>query len=99
MQYLNPVGSGPSLKTCPRWASHRLHFTSVRRMPWLRSSSSSTNSAFAGAVKLGHPHPESNFDSDRNNGCPQHTHLYVPAVWVPSYSPVWVVSFPFCRVT
>jgi len=29
MQYRRPVGSGPSSNTWPRWASHRLHNTSV----------------------------------------------------------------------
>lgn len=29
MQYLSPVGLGPSSKTCPRWLPHSLHDTSV----------------------------------------------------------------------
>src|SRR6266478_8192160 len=49
MQYRIPVGCGPSSKTCPRWASHRLHFTSVRRIPRLVSFSASTASSLAGA--------------------------------------------------
>src|SRR5713101_3090662 len=47
--YRIPVGCGPSSKTCPRWASHRRHFTSVRRIPRLVSVSASTSSSLAGA--------------------------------------------------
>ena len=39
MQYRRPVGLGPSVNTWPRWESHRLHSTSVRTMPKLRSVS------------------------------------------------------------
>src|SRR6516165_4587861 len=53
MQYRRPVGSGPSLKTWPRWPLHFEHNTSVRIMPWLRSDSSSTWLSAAGCVKLG----------------------------------------------
>ena len=38
MQYRNPVGGGPSLKTWPRWPSQRAHATAVRS-PKLKSSS------------------------------------------------------------
>src|SRR5437762_12798872 len=99
MQYRIPVGCGPSSKTCPRWASHRLHFTSVRRMPWLVSVSASTASSLAGAQKLGHPEPAWNLVSERKRGWPQQTHLYVPGVSVSSYSPVKGASVPFGLVT
>ncbi len=33
MQYRSPVGFGPSSNTCPKCASHLLHFTSVRFIP------------------------------------------------------------------
>gem|GEM_PF-3041210 len=33
IQYRSPVGSGPSSKTCPKWASHRLQRISVRIIP------------------------------------------------------------------
>jgi hypothetical protein len=33
MQYRIPVGGGPSLNRCPRWASQRAHRISVRIMP------------------------------------------------------------------
>src|SRR5882762_2152220 len=52
MQYRSPVGCGPSSKMCPRWASHLLHFTSVRRIPWLASFSASTASSLAAADTL-----------------------------------------------
>ena len=32
-QNLTPVGLGPSSKTCPRWARHSAHFTSMRWRP------------------------------------------------------------------
>ena len=37
MQYRRPVGGGPSLKTCPRWAPQRRQVTSVRTIPNDRS--------------------------------------------------------------
>ena len=35
-------------------------------------------SSLIGAKKLGQPEPDSNFVCELNNGCPQHTQLYVP---------------------
>jgi len=59
-QYRNPLGSGPSGNTCPRWLSHVLHRTSTLIIPnessfiyWMAFSS-------IGCVKLGHPELESN---------------------------------------
>ena len=76
MQYLSPVVSdGPSGKTWPRWASQLAQRTSVRRMKSARSSCSLTAAPSAGLSKLGQPVPESNFASEENNGCPQHTHM------------------------
>jgi hypothetical protein len=49
MQKRRPVGRGPSLNTCPRWLPQRRQRTSVRTMPWLASSTSSTASATAGS--------------------------------------------------
>ena len=49
MQYLSPVGSGPSSKMCPRWASQRLQSTSTRFMPWLPSVWVSTAALSTGA--------------------------------------------------
>ena len=73
MQYRNPVGRGPSGKTCPRCALQRLHITSTRRIPSARSSSVSTASLAKGAEKLGQPVPDSNFVSESNSSLPQHT--------------------------
>src|SRR5579871_6928300 len=42
MQYRNPVGAGPSSKTCPKWASHFEQRTSVRTMPYFVSRCSET---------------------------------------------------------
>jgi hypothetical protein len=39
MQYLFPVGGGPSSKTCPRWASQTAHRDSVRGMKKIDMSS------------------------------------------------------------
>src|ERR1700675_24016 len=75
MRYRKPVGVGPSSNSCPRWASHLLHFTSVRAIPWLRSVSVSTACLSTGEKKLGHPEPEVNLVSEVNNGWPQQTHL------------------------
>jgi len=33
MQYLSPVGAGPSSNTCPRWAPHFAQRASVRTIP------------------------------------------------------------------
>jgi hypothetical protein len=66
MQYLNPVGRGPSLKTWPRCDLQRLQSTSVRVIPWLVSVSTSACEGSIGAQKLGHPVPESNFVFEEN---------------------------------
>ena len=70
MQKRCPFGPGPSGKTCPRWPPQRAQVTSVRTIPRLRSSCSSTASATAGSVKLGQPVPESNFVSELNSSRP-----------------------------
>ena len=76
MQYRSPVGGGPSSNTCPKWAPHRRHVTSVRRMNIDVSTCSAIVVPFRpsiGALKLGHPQPLSNFSPERNNGSPQQT--------------------------
>jgi hypothetical protein len=75
MQYRSPVGLGPSLKTWPRWASQTLHRTSVRFMKKLESVFVSTLLSEMGAVKLGHPVPDSNLALELNRSLPQQTHL------------------------
>ena len=79
MQYLMPVGAGPSSNTWPRCAPQRAQLASVRSMPWLASGRASTESSEAGRQKLGQPVPESNFVPDSNRGAPQQAHRYVPA--------------------
>src|ERR1700675_2523468 len=70
MQYLRPVGAGPSSKTWPRCASHLLQRTSVRLIKRLLSVSVLTLASDAGAKKLGHPVPESNFASESKSVLP-----------------------------
>src|SRR4051794_39058882 len=99
MQYRNPVGLGPSSKTCPRCASHLLHKTSTRRIPWLKSVSVVTFSAATGAQKLGHPVPDSNFVSELNSLFPQQTQRYIPLSCRSWYLPVNAGSVPLLRAT
>ena len=47
MQHRSPVGSGPSLNTCPKWLSHLLQVISIRFIPKLLSLVSSTDSGRA----------------------------------------------------
>ena len=68
MQYLKPVGFGPSSKTCPKCASHFVHLTSVLVLASELSSCSDITESFIGTKKLGHPHPASNFVCDSNKG-------------------------------
>src|SRR5215213_10067512 len=83
----------------PRCESQAAHSTSVRTMPWLVSASVLTLSSSAGALKLGQPHPESNFASELNSSLPQAAHLYVPLSFVKLYSPVNGRSVAFRRAT
>ena len=73
MQYRKPVGSGPSVKTCPKCASQSAHFTSVRNTPALKSFFSRTFSAAMASQKLGQPVPESNFAFESKSALPQST--------------------------
>lgn len=73
MQYLRPVGSGPSSNTCPKWEPQLAHSTSVRRTNKLRSSFSCTRCSSMGAEKLGQPVPESYFVPDAKSSFPQTT--------------------------
>lgn len=70
MQYLNPVGAGPSLNTCPRCELAFLPRTSVRCMPWALSTFSSIESFLSGLVKLGHPVPDLNLSFELKSGSP-----------------------------
>lgn len=60
IQYRSLVGGGPSLKTWPRCASHRLHNTSILLMKKLLSGSVLILPSEITSQKLGQPVPESN---------------------------------------
>lgn len=83
MQYLLPVGLGPSSKTWPKCEPHFLQTTSVR----LSSGRSSTASEKAGSQKDGQPVPESNFVSEEKSLAPQLEHLYIPLAFSSQYFP------------
>lgn len=99
MQKRRPVGLGPSVKTCPRCPSHRLHKTSVLRIPKLVSVFISRLFLEIGAVKLGQPVPESNFVSEENSLFPQPAHTYIPFFLLRRYFPVNGRSVPFSLST
>ena len=64
MQYLFPVGFGPSSNKCPRCPPHLAQTTSTLFIPKVLSSLSSTFPLETTSQKLGHPLPESNLVSD-----------------------------------
>lgn len=99
VQYLRPVGGGPSGNTCPRWLSHLAHLISVRTMPSDRSCCSRMASSEAGAQKLGQPDPLSYFVLLENKASPQQTQWYIPGVFVSQYFPVKAGSVPPQRHT
>jgi len=70
MQYRWPVGWGPSLKRCPRWASLPFDRTSMRTIPCETSFFSTTESLFKGWKKLGQPLPDSNFVVEAKSASP-----------------------------
>src|SRR3990170_7323118 len=86
MQYLKPVGWGPSLNTCPRWESARLLFTSVRTVKKLLSCFSAIFSGSRGFVKLGHPVPESYLSRELKSGSPETMSTYIPSLLLFQYS-------------
>jgi len=94
MQYLFPVGFGPSSNTCPRWLPQFLHSTSVRFIPPLLSSFNSMFS-FIASEKLGHPVPESNFASDVKSLAPHTLQLKLPSLSVLRCLPLPLGSVPF----
>ena len=102
IQYLRPVGAGPSSKTCPKCALQLLQLTSVLLIPCERSIFDVTASFDKGLMKLGQPEPLSNFSLEENNSLEQQIHGNVPApLGNPgcenggSVSPSWVSRTPF----
>ncbi len=79
MQYLKPLGSGPSGKTCP--GVHHTYYTLLQPSLYQRGVFSYLMAfSFIGCVKLGHPVPELNLIVESNKGVSQQTQqLYFPA--------------------
>src|SRR3990172_8893882 len=99
MQYLSPVGFGPSLKTCPRWESACLLRTSVLLMNNPLSSLSTILSGSSGFVKLGQPVPESYLSRELKRGSPETMSTYIPSILLSAYSFLNAGSVPFFWVT
>ena len=68
MQYLRPVGAGPSSNICPKWAPQLEQCASVRVIKKLLSTVVPTASSDIGAKKLGQPVPDSYFVLLSNKG-------------------------------
>jgi len=98
MQYLKPVGPGPSGKTWPKWAPQEEQSTSVLRIPNLKSVFlvilSFWSASLTLSTKLGHPDPESNFFLLEKRAVPQQTQLYTPFSLLSLYLPVQARSVP-----
>lgn len=77
MQYLKPVGSGPSVKTWPKWPPHFLPTISILFIPRVLSSISTTEPSM-GFQKLGQPVLESYLFSLLKTGSPQSAVTKVP---------------------
>ena len=95
MQYLRPVGSGPSLNTWPRWESAFLLLISVLLANRLLSSLSTMLSGSNGLVKLGQPVPESNLSMEIKSGSPETMSTYMPSFLLSQYSFLKGGSVPF----
>jgi len=78
IQYLNPLGGGPSGKTCPKWASQTLHSTSILVIPKETSFRYLMTLSFSGCVKLGQPVRESNFIVESKSSVSQQIQVYFP---------------------
>jgi len=72
LQYLLPVGSGPSSKICPWWPPQFLQWYSVLAYP-KRWSVFVSNTSGNDWKKDGHPEPLSYFVLDSNSFTPQFT--------------------------
>lgn len=89
MQYLSPVGFGPSLNRCPRWESACLLLTSVLAVKRPLSSRSTMFPGSSGLVKLGHPVPESYLSVELKSGSPETMSIIYP---FPMVVPVLVLK-------
>src|SRR5581483_1420701 len=98
VQYLNPVGFGPSSNRSPRCASHRRHFVSLFSYPPLGLPCTTFSSAI-GSQKLGQPVPESNLALELKSAVPQHTQRKIPWSYRFQYAPVKARSVPRSRAT
>lgn len=98
IQYRRLVGGGPSLKTWPRCASHRLHNTSILLLKKLLSGSVLVLFSESGSQKLGQPVPESNLLFELKSSLSQHTHSYTPSLLRSWYFPLNAGSVPFLLV-
>jgi hypothetical protein len=94
IQYLNPVGWGPSGKRCPKCEPQFEQTVSSLIMPWLRSSTILTLSVEIESKKLGQPDFESNLVSDEKREDLQTTHSYTPTFVQSQYIPVNALSVP-----
>lgn len=79
IQYLKPVGCGPSVNTCPKCALQLLQTTSTLNIPCVLSLIFSMLLLAIGVKKLGHPDPDLNFELESNKGDSQQIHLYSPS--------------------
>src|ERR1700744_2496384 len=95
IQYRNPLGSGPSGKTCPKCESHTLHSTSTLVIPNEVSLIYLITFSLMGCVKLGHPVCESNLMPESKSSVSQQTHLYFPGSYRLQSSPLNLASVPF----
>src|SRR5690606_3443245 len=93
------VGGGPSSKTWPRWASHRLQSISIRLMRNRLSRSVLMFMSETGSQKLGQPVPDSNFVFEEKRWLPQQTQTYRPSSLQSQYFPVKAGSVPAFRAT
>ena len=94
MQYLWPVGAGPSGNLWPKCELHWEHTASSRTIPWLRSSIIEIEFGSIVSKKLGHPDPDSYFVLDEKRAWLHTAHPYIPVSLQSQYFPVKGLSVP-----